>query len=209
MKKIIRLPSIAVILIGTCLAFGMSPASAGPPYGYCAGYEYTLNDGIPSKSCLVNSPQVITLENRQPGIVQRTPAYGWNPPLCWISNSFWHGSHSPLENNPQVGNTGEVSGGIRIVVDNGNCTGPTFAAGLRAEIWTRINGLNRCGYTSYNPSQAAVGFDEYGSGCAPFAVAPGSPSYGAWNGGYYGVRVVAWLDTGGSVDVFSQHQIYL
>lgn len=87
----------------------------------CPGSNPYLNNAIPSPTCPVMSG-VLTLENLQPAIVERKPAYYWYPALCTIISERWDTYY-----NPYWGiQSGGWSGGIRVVEDDGHCTGRQF-----------------------------------------------------------------------------------
>lgn len=201
-----RIGSLALVLLAvtSTLALTAAPAVAAGPA--CPGSNPYLNDGNPTPTCAVMSPP-LTLENRQPGVIATTPAYGWNPPMCYFLSHRWDGQY----NGSLVQAWGTVTASARVVENwDGVCGGPTVP--ITVTITVIPGFLNVYGVGGY-----------YGTSCRPGAVGSGAVTATSnsaacaghtyagviddWERGYYSLSV-QYVTPYNSWTVASTHQVY-
>lgn len=201
MLKKLLMTGACVALVLSAAVVNVSPAHAALGGPTCPGIDPWVNDGIPSPTCSVYGPP-FTVENRREAPVVRTPAYGWNPALCHFVWNRWDTGW----NAAGVQLMGVVSAGVRVVIDNGNCTGPNFNVGVLLAVTPGHNGgRGDCGPRAISDGGgAAVASSGWTYECS----APARDwVWGDWNTGYYTVSVM-WGAAGGWWVVSSTHQIY-
>lgn len=182
---------------------GMAIALAGSA---CPGVNPYLNDAVPSPTCAVAGPP-FTLENRQPGVIATTPAYGYMPPACYFLSHRWDGFNNPSVFQPW----GTVQGGFRVVENwDGHCGGPTVNIPVSISIapqFHNVYGIGGVYPTGCWPSASgtgAVSAMTMASACAGHTYAG---SYDDWERGTYTLEVAVTTPYNSWVRS-STHQVY-
>jgi hypothetical protein len=117
MKRICRLLLVATLAL-VLVATSASPASAA--------INPSLDNATPSPNWPVYESK--TVSNLTVRVLERRPAYGWNPAICLWGGTRWDGFlHGGLT-------YGTVTVVAFQTVDNGNCTGPRFNGEMNIQV---------------------------------------------------------------------------
>lgn len=197
--------AVAVALAASVvvLATASSARAAGPP---CPGVNAYLSDGSPSPTCAVMSPP-LTLENRQPAILERKPAFGYYPATCIFVSHRWDASYNAYLSQQY----GTINAAVRVVVDDGACTGATYPMYASLSITPSFFNVYGVGgaYSEWcRPgASGSGGVATVSSGSALCAGHTYAGIYDDWERGYY--RIDMHVITGnGEWYISSTHQVF-